>query len=185
MKEPPIKRHIFLNGFMGAGKSKIGPILARQLTCDFYDTDKIIEEACGKRIFDIFNEDGEADFRKKEQAVIFQLIAQSDFSVIALGGGAFMDELTRKKAEQSGIIIYLKSSPQSIYDRVKNTSKRPLLQIEPDENYESNLLKKITELLTERRTIYESAHIIIDRDGLEPEQVAEKILEQVNEREKH
>ena len=182
MSQSLIKKHIFLSGFMGAGKSKIGPIAANRLNCTFYDSDEIIEEACGKKIFEIFNDEGEDVFRKREQAVIFQLIEKDIASVIALGGGALNNKQTKEKVEKSGIVVYLKSSPQAIFDRIKHTTKRPLLQIDRDENFETNLLTKISDLLNRRRAIYESAHIIIERDGLEPDQVVDVILEKLREK---
>ncbi len=170
------KEHIFLNGFMGAGKSKIGPLVAERLNCPFFDTDKIIEQGAGKKIIDIFNEDGEAAFRKIEHSVLLQLIKTNSRSVIALGGGALVNPENKKLADKSGSIVYIKSSPQEIFKRVKHTSKRPLLRVERDENFEFNLVQKIEALLKERKSVYESAEIIIERDGFEPPQVAEMIL---------
>jgi len=174
------KELIFLNGFMGAGKSKIGPLVAESLNCPFFDSDKIIEEGTGKKVFDIFNNDGEDAFRKMEHAILFQLIENNDKAVIALGGGALVNPENKNLANKNGITIYIKSSPQEIFNRVKHTSKRPLLQVERDENFEPNLLKKIESMLSERREIYESASIIIERDGFEPPQVAEMILRELD-----
>lgn len=175
------KKHIFLNGFMGAGKSRIGPLLAKELHCSFFDTDKIIEEHSHKKIHEIFEQEGEAVFRKREQAVLVQLAAQNQESVIAVGGGALINPDNKKIAEKNGVIVYIKSSADEIFERVKHTSKRPLLNVERDENFESNLKKRIMELLAIRKEIYESADIIIDREGLEANQVCEKILEQLKE----
>lgn len=169
-------KHVFLNGFMGAGKSKIGPILAQKMKINFYDLDKIIEQYCNLSIFDIFESEGEESFRKKEQAILFQLIREHKSSVIALGGGALINDFNLRQVQKTGTVIYIKSNPKAILDRVKHTSKRPLLNISRDENFEANMLKRIEELLNERKHIYESADVIIERDGLEPDQVAEMIL---------
>ncbi len=114
------KEHIFLNGFMGAGKSKIGPLVAEKLNCSFFDTDKIIEQHAGKKIIDIFNEDGEAAFRKIEHSVLFQLIETNSRSVIALGGGALVNPENKKLADKNGSIVYIKSNTQEIFKRVKH-----------------------------------------------------------------
>ena len=111
-----------------------------------------------------------------EHAVLFRLIEKNDKAIIALGGGALLNLQNKKLAEKNGITIYIKSSPQEILNRVKHTTKRPLLQVERDENFETNLLQKIKKLLLERKDAYESAQIIIERDGFEPLQVAEMIL---------
>ncbi len=161
---------------MGAGKSKIGPLVAEKLNCPFFDTDKIIEEGTGKKILDIFNDKGEFFFRKIEQDVLYQLIHENEQAVIALGGGALMNPENKIQTDRSGYTIYIKSSPSEIFKRVKHTSKRPLLKVENDENFESNLMQRIEKLLEERKDVYESAQIIIERDGFEPPQVAEMIL---------
>jgi shikimate kinase len=174
------KDRIFLNGFMGAGKSKIGPRLAEKLKYPFFDTDKIIEQATAKKINDIFNDEGEAIFRKMEHAVFAQLIHANPHAVIALGGGAFINPDNKKLADKFGLTMYIKSSPQHIFERVKKSSKRPLLQVERDENFEANLLAKIDKLLNERREIYESAPIIIERDGFEPPEIVKMILKELS-----
>ena len=176
------KKHIFLNGFMGAGKSRIGPLLAKELDCPFFDTDKIIEQHSNKKIHEIFEQEGEMVFRKREQAVLAQLAGQESKSVIAVGGGALVNQENKNIAEKSGVIVYIKSSPDAIFERVKHTSRRPLLNVDRDENFESNLKKRITELLASRKEIYEDADIIIDRDGLEADQVCQKILERLKEK---
>ncbi|NOG47436.1 MAG: shikimate kinase [Calditrichaeota bacterium] len=175
------KNLVFLNGFMGAGKSKIGPIVADKLNCPFFDSDKIIEEATGKTISDIFTDQGEETFRKMEQAILFQLIGNNNKAVIALGGGALMNPDNKKMADKKGTVVYIKSSPEEIFKRVKKTSKRPLLNIPRDENFETNLLIRIEELLKDRKDVYESAAVIIERDGFDPPQVAEMILTELEQ----
>ena len=178
------KENVFLTGFMGAGKSKIGPLVARKLNCPFFDTDKVIEQATRKTIIDIFNNDGETAFRKMEQAILFQLIENNKKAVIALGGGALQNPENLNMANKNGHTVYIKSSPQEIFNRVKHKSQRPLLQVEHDENFEENLLQKIERLLKERVDVYESATIIIERDGFEPAHVVEMILTELGKLEK-
>jgi len=164
---------------MGAGKSKIGPLVAEKLSCSFFDTDTIIEKETGNKINDIFETHGEGVFRKMEHAVLYQLVSENEKAVIALGGGALINPDNKKLVTLNGITIYLKSSPKEIFKRVKDSSKRPLLNVERDNNFEKNLLNKIESLLEERKDIYESAQIIIERDGFEPAQVAEMILKEL------
>jgi shikimate kinase len=180
-----MKKHIFLNGFMGAGKSKIGPVLAGRLACPFYDSDRMIEQQAGKKVSDIFQQDGEAEFRKWESRVIERLAAEKVKSVIALGGGALLSEKNRAQARQSGIIIYVKSSPHKILERVKDSKKRPLLNIPKDKNFEDNLLKMIKDLLTKRQEIYESADLIFERDDFEYQEAAEHLYQEIIKYEKH
>lgn len=175
------KKHIILNGFMGAGKSRIGPLLAKELKVSFLDTDKIIEQYSNKKIHEIFESEGETVFRKREQALLFQLIRQEQKAVIAVGGGALVNPENKNIAEKNAVIIYIKSSPDAIFERVKNNTKRPLLNVQRNENFEINLKNRITELLTSRKDVYESADIIFDRDGLEADEVCKRILEKLKE----
>lgn len=174
-----MKKHIFLNGFMGAGKSKIGPILAVKFACPFYDTDKLVEMETGKNISDIFRDEGEEQFRQLESRMIRQLAYQKTKSVIALGGGALTFNDNNSIARDSGIIVYVKSSPRAIFERVKNSKKRPLLNVARDENFDQNLIKMITDLLERRKKIYESADIIFNRDSYDYEQAADLIYRDI------
>lgn len=180
-----MEKHIYLNGFMGAGKSKVGPLLADLLNCSWYDIDNLIEQKAGKKVAEIFEQDGEPVFRNMESEMIKETALNKIKSIISLGGGALTVSENRKIVEEQGIVVYLKSSPQFIFDRVKKSTKRPLLNIERDENFEENLLKRIIELLTERKEMYESAHIIIERDNLKPNKVADKIYKQLKKYEKN
>lgn len=174
-----MEKHIYLNGFMGAGKSKVCPFLADLLERSCYDLDKLIEQKVGKKVLEIFEQDGEAAFRKLESEAINELALNKTKAVISLGGGALTIPENKQIIEKSGLVIYLKSSPELIFERVKNSTKRPLLNIERDENFERNLLKKIKELLADRKEIYESADIIIERDHLLPKEVAKKIYKEI------
>lgn len=180
-----MEKHIYLNGFMGAGKSRIGPILASLLECPFYDTDKLIEQRAGKKISQIFNDDGEQLFRKLESDMIREVSAKEEKAVVSLGGGALTIPSNKISVEKKGIIIYLKSAPQVILQRIKHSSKRPLLNVPKDADFEKNMLKRITEMLEERKEIYESADIIISRDEGEPDQIARLIFQELKNYEKN
>jgi len=180
-----MEKHIFLNGFMGAGKSKIGPLLATKFACPFYDLDKIIEQEAGKRITEVFQDDGEEVFRGLESDILERLASGKVKSVIALGGGALVSDKNRSITEKSGIIIYLKSSPSAILGRVKDSQKRPLLSIPRDEHFEENLLKMIKSLLEKRKDIYESADLIFDRDDFEYEDAADRLYQEIIKHDKY
>lgn len=169
---------------MGAGKSKIGPVLAVKFACPFYDTDKLIEIETGKKISEIFQDEGEEKFRQLESRLIKRLASQELKSVIALGGGALTISSNISIVRDSGIIIYLKSSPRAIFERVKNSKKRPLLNIPRDENFEKNLLNMITDMLEKRKNSYETADIIFDRDSYEYNKAADLIYQDIIKYEK-
>jgi len=165
---------------MGAGKSRIGAGLAEKLGLPFYDTDHQIELQAGLTVSEIFQSMGEAVFRDLECKMIGKLAAEPYPSVIALGGGALMKPCNENLVRESGMLIYLKSSPQSIMNRIKDSDKRPLLRSDPAESGESSLLNRISQLLESRTDTYEKADIIFDRDGLEASDVVKALIRQIN-----
>ena len=164
---------------MGAGKSRVGRHLAQLLNWPFLDSDKEIEKKAGKTVRQIFEEDGEPLFRRLEQEIIAHLCLQKEPMVIALGGGALNNPQTLQRVHANGLVIYLKSSPENILKRVGHSRKRPLLDVTDEPNKEAILQKRIETLLAQREPIYLKADIIFDRDGLEAEQVAQKLLQQI------
>lgn len=174
------RKHVYLTGFMGAGKSKIGPLLSRALSLLFYDTDHIIEETSGKKIIDIFEQDGEERFRDLESAIIGELAAMETPAVIALGGGALIRRENRKIILESGWSVYISSSPEAVFERVRHSGKRPLLKIEPGPDRDRRLLEHIRHLLADRDVFYRKADIIVERDGLSLERIVETLTQQVN-----
>ncbi|MHB2153887.1 shikimate kinase [Calditrichota bacterium GD2] len=173
------KRHIYLTGFMGAGKSRIGRHLADLLNLPFVDTDQEIEKIVGKTVRQIFEEEGEAFFRKQEAEIVRQVSQHPAPRVVALGGGALNNSRSLENIHRSGIVIYLKSAPEAIFKRVAHSRKRPLLDVDEAPDREAILIKRIEDLLQKRERLYLKADIIIDRDGLEAEQVAEHLLFQI------
>lgn len=117
---------IVLTGFMGAGKSATGKILARRLNLAFIDTDCIIEEKAGQSIKEIFQLQGEPFFRSLEKKLVAE-VARKDGVVIAAGGGAILDPENRKNLKKNGIVIFLMVSPAEIRKRVAGDASRPLL----------------------------------------------------------
>ena len=140
---------------MGAGKSTIGRLLAKELRLPFKDSDKEIELRTGANIPWIFDKEGELGFRDREQAMIAELCG-CDGVVLATGGGAVMREENRQKLRTRGTVVYLHAHPETLLNRTRHDSNRPLLQVE-------NPLAKLQELYDIRDSVYRStAHIVFD-----------------------
>lgn len=174
------KKHIFLTGFMGAGKSKIGRLLAERLSLPFYDSDKLIEKEIGKNIQDIFSAEGENGFRKLESEQLRKLCKLEFPAVIALGGGTLNTPENFRLVSEHGISIYIKSSPEAILKRVKHTRQRPLLNVGAGPDFETRMYLKICELLEQREKIYTKADIIFDRDHIELGKIIEVLQQKIN-----
>ena len=147
-------RSIVLIGLMGCGKSSIGRRLATHLKLPFVDADSEIEEAAGKSIAEIFEEDGEKVFRDGERRVIARLLDNST-QVLATGGGAFMNADIRENIDSKGISIWLRADLDLLMERVGRRSHRPLLQTE-------NPRAVMQSLIDERYPVYAQADIIVD-----------------------
>jgi len=160
------KKRVYLTGFMGSGKSTVGPILANVLGWNFFDLDKLIETAVGKSVTDIFSLKGESFFRCKESEILKQSFAEEPF-VLALGGGTLTDNGNIEFIKQTGISIYLKSSPEEIFRRLKFKVDRPLLKSENGAPLtEGEAKKKISELLSLREAAYLSADIVYQMNNI-------------------
>lgn len=167
------RRPIILVGMMGAGKSSIGKRLAVRLNVPFRDADTEIEEAANATIEEIFEQYGEAFFRSGERRVIQRLIGEGP-SVIATGGGAFMDTDTRKAICETGVAVWLKADPDVLLARVKRRSNRPLLK-GPDPE---GTLRRLVE---ERYPLYEEAPIHILSREVSHDIVIEELLVALDE----
>lgn len=114
----------------GGGKSTIGRSLARRLKRDFVDSDAVIERHLGCPIREFFEREGEAAFRDIEQLVIGERLAeQQNGIVLATGGGAVLREANRAVLQQRAVVVYLRSTPEDLYRRLRHDAKRPLLQV--------------------------------------------------------
>ena len=157
---------IFLAGFMGSGKSTIGPILANVLGWNFFDLDRVIESKQSKKVVDIFAEKGEAGFRLLEREVL-QEIAKGENVIIALGGGTIADQKNINFMKKKGKIVFLEASPESFYQRLRFKTDRPMLRGKDDELLSQDELKKrISEILNYRKKYYDQADISLQTDGL-------------------
>ena len=168
-------KHVILIGFMGSGKSTVGFRLSYKLKKCLIDTDKLIEEREKMSISEMFAAKGESYFRQKETECLNSLFHELGSRVISLGGGTPIREENREIIKKLGKVIYLQASGDTIYQRVKHDTSRPLLQCE-------NPKEKIEALLAERNPIYESvADIIIHVDGKEMKDVVQEIVEAVQD----
>ena len=139
---------------MGAGKTKIGRRLAARLNLPFFDSDTEIEAAAGETIEEIFRYRGEAAFRDGERRVIARLLAQPTH-VLATGGGAFMDPVTRARIAERGVSIWLRADLDTLFARVSRRTNRPLLR-QPDPR------AVLAELIERRYPVYAEADIVVD-----------------------
>lgn len=148
-------QNIFFVGLMGAGKTTVGRLLAKQLGYPFYDADHEIEARTGVSIPTIFEHEGESGFRKREAEVIGQLVQQRGI-VLATGGGAVTSALTRQLLVRHGAVVYLRAKPEDLYQRTLQDANRPLLQT-------ADPLGKLRELLAQREPWYqEVADLVIE-----------------------
>ncbi|MDZ7626364.1 MAG: shikimate kinase [Ignavibacteriaceae bacterium] len=159
------KKIYYLTGFMSAGKSTIGPILANTLGWNFYDLDKEVEKKERMKVVEIFEQKGEDYFRKSETALLEQL-SQDNESIISLGGGAIASEINFGIIKSTGKIIYLKSSPEMAYKRLRFKRDRPAFVFEGEEvPSKEEFLERINKLLDSRKKYYEQADFVIDTDN--------------------
>lgn len=164
-------KNIFLVGFMGAGKTTVGRILARKLGWRYCDADKVIETVAGKTVSEIFSSHGELHFRDLESETLYSLAGKTK-QVIATGGGAVMREENMQAMKRGGVVIYLKAPMSVIWERVRHSKTRPLLNVD-------NPLEAANELLRERAPSYETADITIDTGNLTPEEAASEIMKRL------
>jgi len=164
MSEPVRRDRIYLTGFMGSGKSTIGPIVANTIGYDFIDTDKEIERREGKSVNQIFEQNGADYFRELERILVQELSARIGM-VVSLGGGTIADEVNFSIIKSSGILIYLQTSPEHLFRRLQNKTNRPTLRDEEGERLPpESLTTRISMLFDEREPFYKQADIIVPTD---------------------
>ena len=146
---------ISLVAMPGGGKSTVGRQLARQLGLHFHDVDTVIEERVGCPIRVFFDREGESRFRDIEQQVVAELVALPNV-VIATGGGAVLRAENRAALHERTTVVYLRSSPEELFRRLRHDTRRPLLQV-PDP------MGKLRELYAARDPLYrQAAHFVIE-----------------------
>jgi len=161
------KENIVFLGMMGSGKSSLGSLISKKLNLDFYDTDNVIEKKTGMKISKIFKEKGEIFFRRVEEKISLEIL-KKDNIVIALGGGAFLNEKIMEEILKNHLSFWLKWNDKVLIQRIKNSQKRPLA-FNLDDNELTNLIKK-------RSKIYSKAKFKINCNSLTKNQIVNKIM---------
>ncbi len=157
---PTTNEVISLIGLPGSGKSTVGRQLARRLSLPFIDSDAEIEKRLGCSIREYFGREGEAGFRNVEQAVITDLCAAHNMAataaVLSTGGGTVLREVNRTTLRANGHVVYLRSSADDVFKRLRHDRNRPLLQV-------GDPLQRLRDLYTERDPLYrETAHYVVE-----------------------
>ncbi len=161
--------NIFLVGMMGAGKTTLGRALARRLGREFVDSDRVLVERTGVPVATIFEIEGEEGFRRRESGVLQELCAR-DRCVIATGGGVVLTEANRDLMRTSGTVGYLKARLESLWERTRHDSTRPLLAT-PDPR------ARLAELLAEREPLYrQTAHVVVETGQQSPATAVGRVL---------
>ena len=170
-----MKTNVALIGFMGAGKTEVGKVLAKKLNKEFVELDSLIERKAGKSITEIFQQDGEIAFRELEIEVTKE-ISKGKNLIIACGGGIVLNKINIDRLRNESRIVYLTASPRIILKRIVNDGEeRPLLKT-PDKAME------IQELLRFRKPFYErAADIKVDTSKLDIDSVAEQIISKLEQ----
>ena len=163
------KGHIFLIGFMGAGKSTISGVLHREYGLKQMEMDEEIERRQGRSISCIFAQDGEEYFRNLETQLLKSLDTEEKL-VVSCGGGTAMRECNVQEMKEQGTIVWLAVKPETVYNRVKNSHNRPLL--------EGNMnIEYIESLMNGRIPKYRAAaDIVVDTDGRTAEDICREIM---------
>ncbi len=162
------KRNLILVGLMGAGKSSVGRILATQLGIPFIDTDAEIERVSRMTIPELFETYGEQEFRALEGRVIKRILRTGP-RLVSTGGGAFINERTRKFIKRGGLSIWLKADLDVLWERVNKRDTRPLLRTE-------NPKKTLEDLMNARYPIYAQADMTVLSRDVRKEKMANEIL---------
>jgi shikimate kinase len=162
--------NIALIGFMGAGKSSVGHLVAEQLHFDYLDTDELIQSRAGRTITEIFATDGEPAFRKMESELVQELSSRTK-TVIATGGGLPINPQNLAGLKACALVVCLWASPKKIWERVKHQTHRPLLH-DPDPQ------KKIRDLLAAREPFYKQADVLLNTESRSVREVAQQVVHQ-------
>ena len=159
---------LFLIGLMGAGKTTVGKLLAARLGCDWLDTDKVLEQRCGVSVREMFELEGEAAFRDREERLLNELTQQPNL-VLSTGGGIVLRPANRDALKSRGVVAYLNADPHELWLRTRHDKNRPILQ-GPDAR------QKLIDLHTFRHPLYEAtAHITVHTGRPSVRDVVDKV----------
>ena len=165
--------HIVLVGMMGSGKSTVGRALAQRLGRPFCDSDELVEAATGQTVREIFEQRGEAAFRREETAALRQALASPTPTVIAAAGGVVLSADNRRVLSEAGVVVWLRAAPSVLAGRIQPSlaggGHRPLLEKDP--------AATLLQLDAERRPLYqEVATITVDVDTMPVPEVVDVIV---------
>jgi shikimate kinase len=165
-------KKIALIGMMGSGKTTIATLLAKEIDFEFIDSDKIFEDENNIKIKDYFEKFTEKSFRQKETQILKNII-KKDNIVISTGGGIILEKENREILFNSEILtIYLKTTPETIYQRIKNNKSRPLLLVDEPK-------KEIEKIIKNREEFYNLANITITTDNKTPKEITQELTEEI------
>lgn len=160
---------VYLIGFMGAGKSTVARLLTQKLDMPLVEMDERIVQEQGMSINEIFDTYGEEHFRDIESRLVSTL-GEEAASIVSCGGGVVIREDNVRNMKKNGVIIFLSATPQTIYERVKNSKERPILNGNMNVEFIAGLMEK-------RRSLYElAADIVIATDGKTKDEIADEIV---------
>ena len=162
------KENLVFLGMMGSGKTSIGLIVSKKLKLNFYDVDKLIENDQKMKISKIFESKGEDFFRQIERKITLNLLRNKK-GIIALGGGAFINQDIKKEVLKNHMSFWLNWENDTLINRIKNSKKRPLAF-----NSSKN---ELVEIIKKRSTIYSKALYKINCENLSKNEIAKKIIE--------
>jgi len=163
-----LRKNLVLTGMMGVGKSTIGKRVASRLSFNFIDIDQLIEQKEGCSINLIFKKKGENYFRKLENDITLSQLKKNK-SVIALGGGAFLNRNIRRETKKICLSFWLDLSTDEIINRLRKSNKRPLL-------LKKNLVETINKIYLERKRTYNESSFRVRCNFLKPEEIVDKII---------
>jgi shikimate kinase len=164
--------NLFLVGMPGCGKSTLGRLLARRLDKQFYDADVELERRLGVSIPVIFELEGEHGFRDREEAVLADLVTQTNI-VLSTGGGVVLRPENRERLKDGGTVLYLHATPDTLWERTRHSKHRPLLQA-PDP------FARVQELYATRDALYrEVADFVIESDREQVNRLAHRLEQQL------
>ncbi len=169
--------NVVLIGFSGSGKSAVGRLLAQRLGWEFVDTDVEVERRAGRRIHEIFAQEGESVFRRME-AESLRWALRGDSRIVAVGGGAVVDPSNRSVVREGNLVVLLEAGVDTLHQRLASAvadEPRPMLG--------TGGRSRIAELKAARDPVYlEAAHITVSTEGADLEDVAARVFSAVTER---
>jgi shikimate kinase len=167
-----INNNIFLTGFMGSGKTTIGKKLAKILRINFIDLDHYIEQKEKLTVQSLFENFGEAAFRKMEQTCLIEVLKNEKNSIIALGGGTICYETNLQKIKKNGLLVFIELPAITLAQRLERSKvQRPLLKNLSGEE----LITFVSNKLNERKAFYDKADITVSGINLTPQVLRQKI----------